>query len=329
MESHQIYYLRDRKSKRLIDNDLGPENHPDYREKSQAAPKINRSYHSNRGNVEGIDISSSRKPWYGANAMVVTQVFLSAAVIALAANELFERNTSSSHVNRETPDQSDIKNENSPSTPNISSPEMPQVSPQFSPPQISGTEFSRVIHLQADDVSKSAIDNQGLQRPHLQSSQQRQYKGDHFVQVEFADIPITIADSSYSESPNLALPSGRVGREPGTSLIRLLEHLLNVAQEKREEGYREPIVITITLHEVEPGPNQPIMNDEGFDQIARLTKALEQEGTVISIIGPSWTLREQLRPYLSGSLQELCSASDLDECVDRALRKGRLMELSH
>lgn len=205
----------------------------------------------------------------------------------------------------------------------ISPPDHSQVLPEFSQPSSTVIEFPRVIHIQADDRSASALNHQNLQQKHFQSISARNYAGDHFIQVDFADRPVTTYDSSLVISSNASSKSYGIGHDPGTSLIRLLEHLLTIAREKRDAGYLEPISISISIHEFEPGPGQPVMDKEGLNQMAQLISALEREGSVISIIGLNPSLRDKLQNYFENNQRRLCSASQLDQCVQWTMHQAR------
>jgi hypothetical protein len=186
-----------------------------------------------------------------------------------------------------------------------------------------------IIHIQTDDRSDSAINNQDLQHLHCQISRDNYQVNDVRAVVDFASQPETVSQMFIKKSslPNICdrqIKTKQIDTRPGTSLILALEHILNLVESLRDRGQLNNVLVTLTIHEAESGPEQPLMNEEGLNRLKKTVKALEHQKTIIVIAGVRGNLKKQLIEYFNlGPYQRFCQSSELSECISKSFRAAR------
>lgn len=198
-------------------------------------------------------------------------------------------------------------------------------------PMVLDFSASRVIHFMVDDVSRSATEQkQALRIEHCQASFQNYREGDYQIQVVFADQPEMLREKKVTNilmlgNCNDAISTGTtVGQQKGTSLILVLQYLDELIKSYRFKGSDEPIVVTISIDEAEPGPGQPLMDRNGLLRVKSLLESITQENGVVTIIGPTQELQRELQKQsieLNGT--KICTFNDVTDCVKSSFRSAR------
>lgn len=188
---------------------------------------------------------------------------------------------------------------------------------------------SRITHYLVDDSSLSALNDQNLRDEHCQSSSRKYKPRDKSIKIDFSDQPEVIyqKDIKNELSPNYCeLPAPRSGSSPGTSLLYVLEYVHTLVESSRLAGDTNPVVITLTLHAVEPGPGVPEMDEYGYRRVSEILQSLKQKNAVVAIVGPLGELQRKLEVAVQGQTNvEICTPIDLRRCVDWAFQGGREM----
>jgi hypothetical protein len=183
----------------------------------------------------------------------------------------------------------------------------------------------RVTHVRADDRSDSG-ENYALQRQqHCQASSHNYKSGDTLINVPFADravvsrhLNIFNSLAVLGECQNTDRPIK--SKQPGTSLMRLLERIQTTVKEQRAQHNLNPVVATILIDDAEPGKNQPTLD---LNKVKTLVKDITSDRGAIAIMVHSEELHDQLEPLLSDERTRVCSFNDVNSCVDWAFETGR------
>ncbi|MEL6441379.1 MAG: hypothetical protein AAFQ80_19265 [Cyanobacteria bacterium J06621_8] len=201
----------------------------------------------------------------------------------------------------------------------------------ISVPIVLDYSVSRVIHFMVDDVSLSAAEQkQSLRIEHCQASFQNYKEGDFQVQVVFADQPEMLREKKVTNvlmlgNCNDVIATGiTVGQQRGTSLILVLEYIDDLIKSYRFKGSSEPIVVTISIDEAEPGPGQPLMDRNGLLRVKSLLESIAQENGVVTIIGPTQELQRDLQKQsIELTNTKICTSNDVTDCVKSSFRSAR------
>ncbi len=194
---------------------------------------------------------------------------------------------------------------------------------------VSELTAQRVIHVRADDSSDSAASYAAVKQAHCQASVQHYKPGDTAIAFSFADRPVTTQNISIANSltllgacKNSQPPMSK--KQPGTSLILLLERIQSVVQKQRARHNLNPLVVTITIQDAEPGPNQPQLD---LDKVKELVNDIIADGGSLALMVEDEDLQSQLDMKLAedGNV-EVCSFQDVNQCVNLAFEMGRERE---
>ncbi len=194
------------------------------------------------------------------------------------------------------------------------------------------SKITRVISIQANDISQSAQSLPILQQQNCEARAKQLKSGDKMVDVEFADRPEMIRDTEVNNTllllgeckptkPDPKQPPSGVGKQPGTSPILLLDRVQTVIEEKRAKGLNNPVVVTIALQAAEPGPGQPKLD---FNRIQEQVETITADKGVVVILGPNGQLQADLHSKLKGNPNaKVCTFKDIAKCVDWSFERGR------
>lgn len=184
----------------------------------------------------------------------------------------------------------------------------------------------RVIHIRADDSSDSAEKYSLERQQHCRASIQQYKPGDVAITTAFADRPITTQNISIFNSLSVLGQCNNAQRpihnqQPGTSLILLLDQVDKLIQKERDRNNSNPVAVTITLQDTEPGPNQPPADDQRLQELVhRITK---NQGTILFMV-ENPNLNSQLQTLLSNEpYVEFCSFNEISNCVHKAFEVAR------
>lgn len=194
----------------------------------------------------------------------------------------------------------------------------------------------RVHQIRADDASQSAFKNTVQRKHHCQASSRNLKQGDSQILIAFADRPEIVDDHKIDGLLGLGhcddtlLKKASVGKQPGTSLVLLLDYILTLIKDSRLKGDTNPFVVTMTLEAAEPGPGQPNLDTQGYNKARSLVQAIIKQKTAIAIIGPRGGLQTSLHEAL-GSEKELriCTPTSINKCVDKAFEQARGLGSAH
>jgi len=184
----------------------------------------------------------------------------------------------------------------------------------------------RVIHIRADDSSDSAEKYSLERQQHCRASIQQYKPGDIAITTAFADRPITTQNISIFNSLSVLSQCNKAQRpiknqQPGTSLILLLEDVNRLIKKERDRQNYNPVVVTITLQDTEPGPNQPSPDDQRLQELVHQITAYQ--GTIMLMV-ENPTVNHQLQTVLSNETSaEICSFTDISNCVNKAFEVAR------
>lgn len=192
-----------------------------------------------------------------------------------------------------------------------------------------------IVHYRADDNSLSA-DRYTLQRQiHCQLSSQHYKPGDTAVSIPFADRAVITQSISIANSLALMGQCRQQGRsisnkQPGTSLVALLERGKQAIQQQRQTS-KHPAIFTILANDFEPRQGEKGID---FSRVKTLVDGIEKQGVVISFIVPQGQLYEDLSNQLSGKARicvldegnnEDAVRSSMNPCIDAAFSQARKM----
>jgi hypothetical protein len=184
----------------------------------------------------------------------------------------------------------------------------------------------RVIHIRADDSSDSAEKYSLERQQHCRASIQQYKPGDIAITTAFADRPITTQNISIFNSLSVLSQCNKAQRpiknqQPGTSLILLLEDVNRLIKKERDRQNYNPVVVTITLQDTEPVPNQPQPDDQQLQELVHQITA--HQGTIMFMVEDP-NLSSQLQTVLSNeTYAEICSFTDISNCVNKAFEVAR------
>lgn len=188
----------------------------------------------------------------------------------------------------------------------------------------------RVNHIRADDVSQSAYQNVNQRKKHCLASSRSLKQGDSQIQIAFADRPEIVDEHKidgllgFGNCSSSLISTTSIGRQPGTSLILLLDYILTLIRSSRDKGNLNPFVVTVTLSAAEPGPGQPLLDAKGFSKVRSLVKSILNEKATIAIIGPSGALQGALNESLGGNQNlDICASNNVNQCVDQGFEQAR------
>ena len=184
-----------------------------------------------------------------------------------------------------------------------------------------------VIHVRADDSSDSAKNYTEQRQQHCQASVQHYKPGDTAINIAFADRPVTTQHISILNSlsvlgqcQNTKAPISN--KQPGTSLILLLERIQNVVKKERDRKNDNPVVVTVEIQDSEPGPNQP--NPKDIQRVKTLVRSIMSGGGALAIAVEDEALRNQLDTALTDEVNVQISAfNNITSSVDWAFTTGR------
>lgn len=192
----------------------------------------------------------------------------------------------------------------------------------------------RVNYIRADDVSESAKKNSDQRTQHCSSGSQNLKQGDSLTTIAFADRPEIIDDKKINVLQNFGhcresiLNKTSVGKQNGTSLYNVLDFTLTLIKAKRLKGDQNPFVVSISLEDAEPGPNQPRLGKKGFVKIDSLIKSIINQNASVAIIGTKSILQTSLHKNSgSDSRLQICTATNTKHCVDEAFQEARQIGL--
>ena len=145
------------------------------------------------------------------------------------------------------------------------------------------------------------------------------------IKIDFADRPSVVnrhkgkelASKSRSVIERVChLSSPSQAKFKGTSLIFTMEFILQLIEQRRKEGDERRILVSITLHEAESGPEQPLMDQAGYQYLRNILDKIEEKKGVVRIIGPTEDLHRQIIKNLG--LKVYCPANSLTNCIQEA-----------
>ncbi len=191
-----------------------------------------------------------------------------------------------------------------------------------------------VIHIRADDNSESAAGYTKERRAHCQAGTHNYKPGDTVLLIPFADRPVLSKDITVFNSLSLLGECQKTEREihnkqPGTSLVLLLERINAAIQEQRDKKNFNPAVATILIDDAEPGPGQPALD---YNRVGALVGEIGEKRGVVALMVPSGKLQEALESHLQGRASVCLLNPGQDEsevrqsvvpCVDSAFERAR------
>lgn len=201
-------------------------------------------------------------------------------------------------------------------------------------PLLFDSTIQRVISIQASDVSLSAQEFPFLKQQHCEAQARHLKQDDTLVEIQFADKPEVIRDTTINNTLFLSgqcqqskfdskKPKSGIGKYPGTSIVSLLERIQIIIVEKRAKGFKNPIVVTITLHEAEPGVGQPKLD---FERIQTLVQKITSDRALVTIMGTNGDLQSKLSSSLQNNNNaKICAINDIADCVEWSFETGRGM----
>ncbi|CAD5990390.1 hypothetical protein PCC9214_05784 [Planktothrix tepida] len=184
----------------------------------------------------------------------------------------------------------------------------------------------RVIHIRADDSSDSAEKYGEQRQQHCQASVHHYKPGDVAITIPFADRPVTTKNISIGNSLSLVGQCKDTQRpikseQLGTSLVLLLERIQGVVQKQRSRQNLNPVVVTITIQDAEPGQNQPKLD---LNRVKELVYSITANKGAVAFMVEDEELQNQLDNQLSseGDIQ-VCSFKNISDCVNWGFETGR------
>lgn len=184
----------------------------------------------------------------------------------------------------------------------------------------------RVIHIRADDSSDSAVSYAAQRLQHCQASSQQYKPGDTAITIPFADRAVTTHNISIFNSLSLIGQCKDISRpinnkQPGTALIGALERIQSVVQKERARNNFNPVVVSITIQDAEPGFSQSQLD---MERVKALVHTLTSDRGAIAFMVEDEKLQSQLDEKLTseGKVQ-VCSLNDVTNCVNKAFETGR------
>lgn len=185
----------------------------------------------------------------------------------------------------------------------------------------------RIIHIRADDNSDSAATYTAQRQQHCQASIQQYKPGDVAISMSFADRPVTNQKISILNSLSLLgqckdTKRAIANKQPGTSLILLLDRIQNTVKKERARNNLNPVAATIAIQDDEPGPNQP--NPKDIQRIKTAVRTITENNGALAFMVEDETLKNQLETHLAseGNVQ-ICDFKDISNCVSWALENTR------
>ena len=190
--------------------------------------------------------------------------------------------------------------------------------------------MANIIHIQADDHSDSARSHRkDLLKSHCWLGEKNYLRGDRRIFVQFAAQTAAFPQETLSEALLDAVCDGKtvshkISRTHGTSLILALEHILELVRLERNQGRFMPVLVTFAVHEAEPGPGQPLMDEEGLRYLRRLIQTLEDENAYVAMMGATQHLRGKIQRYfIQGDRQRICLPENIDACIQKIFEDVR------
>lgn len=188
-----------------------------------------------------------------------------------------------------------------------------------------------INHYAADDLSSSALDLESQREAHCQASIAHYKSGDRRVDIQFAELPEITNDQQientflFNPCGDVAQPSVLIGKEPGTSLPRLVNFIASQVNRDRLSDPDARVVVTVTLHFAETMPGQPALDAAGYEDLrSQLTSITQNNQGVVAIIGPGGALQNQLMMELAGLPNvRVCAFNATRSCVDWAFATAR------
>ena len=184
----------------------------------------------------------------------------------------------------------------------------------------------RVIHIRADDSSDSAQRYGEQRQEHCQASIQHYKPGDLAITIPFAERPVTTKNISIGNSLSLVGQCQDTQRpikskQLGTSLVLLLERIQGVVQKQRGRHNLNPLVVTITIQDAEPGQNQQKLD---WNRVKELVHSITADKGVVAFMVEDEELQNQLENQLTseGDVQ-VCSFKNVSDCVNWGFETGR------
>ncbi|PSB00871.1 hypothetical protein [Merismopedia glauca] len=179
----------------------------------------------------------------------------------------------------------------------------------------------KVTHIRADDNSSSAKRFQKQRLQHCQASVRHYQWGYREITINFADRAVVNRNVGIS-NPLSTLGQCRdtsdtiSNKNPGTSLMLLLDEIKFVVQKERLTNPQNPVVITITIQDAEAGTNQPKLD---FVRVKETVTNLIGERDAIAFMVEDETLKKRLeREFVSQQNVRVCPLKDVEQCVDWA-----------
>ncbi len=99
------------------------------------------------------------------------------------------------------------------------------------------------------------------------------------------------------------------------------EDVNRLIKKERDRQNYNPVVVTITLQDTEPVPNQPQPDDQQLQELVHQITA--HQGTIMFMVEDP-NLSSQLQTVLSNeTYAEICSFTDISNCVNKAFEVAR------
>ena len=186
---------------------------------------------------------------------------------------------------------------------------------------------SRILVLNAYDVSDSGRKHLDVQEKHCKISQRNQKIGDNFVLVGFAERAEVVNGHKIENQLDFTpcnINLSNFGKSNGTSVLNLFHLARTEVRGYRQRGIEDPLVFSIILDAAEPVPGEAPFNDQSLQEVKAIADELTKNGH-IRIIGPSTTLQQKLKEALAEANPkiEVCSYLNFKTCTDNAIDKAR------
>ncbi|MCY7274293.1 MAG: hypothetical protein LH702_11270 [Phormidesmis sp. CAN_BIN44] len=187
-----------------------------------------------------------------------------------------------------------------------------------------------VISIQANDLSKSALNDIKTAQQHCKVATGSLKEKDYAISIWFADRPeqrwaelvddgATLLKKCDAIRRDRISPS--VGKQLGTDPIALLDKIQNQLKSQRTRGNKNPGVITIWLQNAEPRLRGTRLD---FNRVRSQLQQITNDRSTVVIFGPTGELQSDLELAVQGIPRvELCPIESFEPCIKQAFNKAR------
>jgi hypothetical protein len=180
----------------------------------------------------------------------------------------------------------------------------------------------RLISLLAIDVSNSGLADPKAAENICRDQTQALKGGDLSIDIPYADTTETNRSSQVHQITQLFSRCNdyahqkrptTVGKNQGTSPIRLLERIQTQIQIQRKAGNHNAIAAVIWMQAAEPGSGLPALD---FQVLAQQIQQITDDRGRIVIIGPTGDLRHELEKVSAQNPAfQVCSLAEHQSCI--------------